>query len=82
MNRQDKDKIFGVDLTLYRFHALRKGKKVASVSVFAHSKFDALIDAEKYFPDYDTYDYTHVRFANDGEVAGVVLSKNDKKRKR
>ncbi len=75
------DKIFGVDLALYKFYAIKNGKKVASVNVIKYTKFGAYVEAKKNFPDHDSYDYEHIRFAKDGETVGVILTKNDKKRK-
>ena len=55
---------------------------MATVKVIAFTKFEAYVDASKFFPAHDSYDYEHVRPAKDGEKQGVILEKNLLKRKR
>lgn len=76
-------KIFGMDRALYKVYGLNKaGKRVGCVHVIAHTKFAAYEDAMAHLPRHEGYDYSHIRFAREGEMCGVVLKKNDRKRKR
>jgi len=74
-------KIHGIDKSLYKFIALKDGKKVATIKVISYTKFQAYYDCVKYFPEHNGYTYEHIRFAGDDEECGPVLTKNDIKRK-
>ena len=75
-------RIPGIDRYLYNFHFLKNGKKIASIKTIAFTKFEALIDAQKLVnKKWDSYDYNHIRPANDNEENGVIITKNDLKRK-
>ena len=52
----------GIDRFLYNLHFLKNGRKTASIKTIAFTKFEALIDAEKYVrKKWDSYDYKHIR---------------------
>ena len=74
------DKIFGVDKALYKVTALKDKKRVATMKVVAHSKLEAYYSCREYFPYHNGFDYDHIKFTYDS--VGVILEKNDLKRKR
>lgn len=71
------------ELFLYKVHALNvKGKRIASFMAIGASKFDVVTDCMRHFPkEYRLYDYEQIRPAKVDEVAGIILTKNDTKRK-
>ena len=72
----------GIDRFLYNFHFLKNGKKIVSIKTIAFTKFEALNDAEKYVSKkWDSYNYEHVRPATNEEKNGVIVTKNNLKRK-
>lgn len=75
--------LIGIEKMLYKFQAFsRSGKKLATVYAVDYSKLGALLSCEPYFPKgYKTYQYDHVRPAKDSEAVGVIMNKNNKKRK-
>lgn len=79
--RREMSRVYGSDRALYKVYALKNGNRVATMRTIAHTKLEAYYDCKPHFPEHDGFDYDHVRFAEDNEPVGVILSKNDKKRK-
>lgn len=78
-----REKLQGVDLSLYKVKVFNSnGTLVGTVKVFDYSRRMAYITANKHLPAHLNWDADWIRFAEDGEVAGVKLEKNDRKRKQ
>jgi hypothetical protein len=76
-------KIPGIHRFLYKITFYREGKNIGTVKTVGLTKFEAVTDASKYVTKgWDSYDYEHLRPAEDSEKNGVVLTKNDIKREK
>ena len=76
------EKILGIDKSLYKIIGIKNKKKVGTIKIIAHTKLEAYYGCKHLLPVHNKFDYEHIRFANDDEQCGVIIEKNDIKRKK